>query len=179
MTQDEKDFLLKEYEVLKDEQKSRLNFRDQMIYITLGITGTVFSFTLEYVNYQSVLLILPFVSFILGWTYLVNDNKISEIGTYIQTQLIPQMTNTTSHASWECYHKQTALRGLKKGTQLFVDLMLFCISPMLSILLYFINTGHCSWIYITGSIFEFILLIYLSGLFISISPVCKKKRKTG
>ena len=36
-----------EYEKLKEEQAQRIGFRDQMIYVTLGIFGGVVSFALS------------------------------------------------------------------------------------------------------------------------------------
>lgn len=165
-------FLIKEYEKLKEEQHLRIQFRDQMIFITLGAIGAVFSFVLEKPEYWIVLLVLPFMTFLLGWTYAMNDNKVSEIGDYIREQLIPQLTTTST--TWESYHKSTAFRKLKKTTQLLVDLLIFGVAPFMSIILFFVKSKDYSWYYISAGIVEFALIIYIVILFVFISPLRKK-----
>ena len=67
---------LQEYDKLKDEQTQRIGFRDALIYTTLGAFGALLSFVVtNSLNYYS-LLIVPWICVILGWTYLVNDDKI-------------------------------------------------------------------------------------------------------
>ncbi len=53
-------FLIKEYEKLKDEQHKRIEFRDNMIYLTLAVIGTVFSFALQKPDLNIALLVLTF-----------------------------------------------------------------------------------------------------------------------
>lgn len=168
-------FYFKEYEKLKDEQKARISFRDQMIYISLGVIGATFSFTLQYNNYLIILLILPFICFILGWTYLINDIKISEIGNYIQNKLIPNMIMTEASPidSWENFHKKAPLRLKIKIIQLIIDISMFCGSAFISIILYF-TLNDISTISIIISSIEIILIIFLSYLFISSSPLINK-----
>ena len=79
ISQTEQNFLIKEYEKLKDEQLKRIEFRDHMIYLTLGVVGAIFSFCLEKPEYNIAFLVLPFICTILGWTYFANDRKVSEI----------------------------------------------------------------------------------------------------
>ena len=42
-------------------------------------------------------LLLPWVCLILGWTYLINDEKISAIGKYIRLTLIEKIKECISH----------------------------------------------------------------------------------
>jgi hypothetical protein len=44
-------FLVTEYWKLKDEQHSRIEYRDHMTYLTLGAIGAVFSFAIEKPDY--------------------------------------------------------------------------------------------------------------------------------
>ncbi len=74
---------LQEYSALKEEQKSRIGFRDNLLYVNLAAVGAIFSFALNKPDNKYALLVLPLVSVILGWTYLVNDQKNSAIGQYI------------------------------------------------------------------------------------------------
>lgn len=89
-------FLIMEYEKLKDEQHKHLEFRDHMIYLTLAAIGTVFSFALEKPDLNIALLVLPFLCIVLGWTYLAIDGKISAIGNYIRTCIVPKLTEHNS-----------------------------------------------------------------------------------
>lgn len=83
--------LIKEYEKLRDEQHKRIEFRDHIIFLTLAFIGTVFSFALEKPDLNIALLVLPFLCKVLGWTYLANDEKISAIGNYVRTCLVPKL----------------------------------------------------------------------------------------
>lgn len=178
-SQELKAFYLKEYERLKEEQKARIAFRDQMIYISLGVIGAVFSFTLENNNYSIALLILPFICIVLGWTYLVNDIKISEIGTYICGKLIPNiikeelsdMKNNNTD-TWENYHSDTPHRYMIKIIQLMVDIVVFCCSAMLSIYVFFV-LNDMSIYYILIASFEIISILFLVYLFITNSSIYK------
>jgi hypothetical protein len=73
---------LQEYQTLKAEQTARIGFRDNLLYVTIAVFGGILSFTLANKNYYA-LLIVPWVCLILGWTYLVNDEKISAISLWI------------------------------------------------------------------------------------------------
>lgn len=90
---------LHEYNQLKSEQTARIGFRDNLLYVTLAAQGAIFSFTLLNHNKSDVsyypLLIIPVVCLILGWAYLVNDDKISEIGRYIRYELHEKIVDVT------------------------------------------------------------------------------------
>ena len=95
-------FLL-EYEKLKEEQLKRIEFRDQMIYITLGIFGGILSFALSNKTNLYALLVIPWVCLILGWTYIVNDEKISAIGKYIRLTLTEKVKTQTDYSDTVSY----------------------------------------------------------------------------
>lgn len=165
-------FLIKEYEKLKDEQNKRIEFRDHMIYITLGVIGGVFSFVLEKPEFISALLVLPFVNIILGWTYFMNDQKVTEIGSYVKNVLIPKIDGSKSASmfslipSWEDFHKHSNKRKEKKIIQLILDLMLFCISSVVSICIFFNLNTETNGFHITFIVVELIAIIYLAIHFI-------------
>ena len=140
--------LLEEYKALKSEQLERIKTRDMLLYISLSIFGAIFSYVLfgENSNEKSiVLLAIPTVSFILGWTYVVNDEKISHIGKYIRLELTPKikkLVETTDHKelsifNWENYHRDDSKRIWRKRLQVFVDLVTFVIPPVTSVVIYF------------------------------------------
>jgi len=165
-------FLITEYEKLKDEQKKRIEFRDHMIYITLAAIGGVFTFALEKPEYNYTLLVLPFVCIILGWTFLSNDKKVSDIGDYIVKVIIPKLELLKSDPvislipSWEEYHKDIKGRKTFKIIQLSMDLVLFSISGLLSIIFYLYISCPLTCIEIIVAIAEIMLLLFIMIMFI-------------
>lgn len=140
--------LLEEYKALKSEQLARIKIRDTLLYISLSIFGAIFSYVLfgENSNEKAiVLLTIPTVSFILGWSYVVNDEKVSQIGKYIRLQLTPKLKKlieTTDNKElsifgWEPYHRSDPKRVWRKRLQVSVDLVTFIVPPIASIVIYF------------------------------------------
>lgn len=138
--------MLVEYAQLKSEQSSRVGFRDNLLYATLGSMAAVVAATLSAPGHPSLLLLLPPVSVLLGWTYLVNDEKISAIGRYIRVRLAPELARVTGGAgpvfSWESEHRSDARRPTRKVLQLLVDLTTFCGSPLAAIGVYAASGRH-------------------------------------
>ncbi len=140
--------LLEEYKALKSEQLARIKTRDTLLYISLSIFGAIFSYVLfgESSNDKSiVLLTIPTVSFILGWTYVANDEKISQIGRYIRIDLTPKIQKLipitdnldTTVFGWEPYHRSDPKRRARKILQVSVDLVAFIVPSIVSVVIYF------------------------------------------
>ncbi len=92
-----------------------------------------------------LLLLLPLVCVVLGWTYFVNDQKISAIGTYLGRHLAPSLAASIHRAdqvlTWESVHRCDPLRRLDKSMQLAVDLLIFAVPALLSVVLYWTADG--------------------------------------
>jgi len=119
-----------EYNSLKNEQTQRIGFRDNLLYAMFVAFGGVGSYVLSNDNNLNILLILPWLCFILGWTYVVNDEKISAIGRYLRLELSPKLSHLTDISAgtllnWENSHRQDRYRTSRKITQLIVDLLSF------------------------------------------------------
>ncbi len=174
-------FLIKEFEKLKDEQYKRIEFRDHMIYLTLAAIGAVFSFALEKPDYDIALLVLPFSCIVLGWTYLTNDEKISAIGNYIRTCLVPKLTEHNPYdklsleGHWEDFLKKDKSRKQRKWFQLFIDLSIYCFSGFISIISFYKLHNTVSWYFVLISIGEGILLIFLTYQFIKYADLSTNK----
>jgi 1,4-dihydroxy-2-naphthoate octaprenyltransferase len=171
-----------EYNQLKNEQISRIGFRDNLIYVTLTLFGGILSYALSDTNHYPALLIIPWVCFILGWTYLVNDQKISAIGQYIRLNLSEKIENLIDSKSkkilgWETEHRDDHHRKSRKYTQLIVDLITFCFAGIISLLLFIALTTNLINDYriISICLFETLLLVYL-GYWIIIYADLKKGR---
>ncbi|MFF3394248.1 hypothetical protein ACFYW1_25335 [Streptomyces sp. NPDC002669] len=125
--------LLAEYDRLKEEQKTRIGFRDNLLYFTLAAVTAVVTVTVQS-GQSRLLLSAPAICLILGWTYLVNDEKISTIGYYVRDRLGPRLGELASaHApvfGWEVYHRNVAGRTTRKRLQTAVDLFTYLVLPM-------------------------------------------------
>lgn len=136
--------LLIEYERVKEEQKTRIGFRDNLIYATLASMAGVIAATLNSRGQANLLLLLPPVSVLLGWTYLVNDEKISAAGQYIRTELASQLASlvpemTPPPFGWESFHRSDSRRQVRKVSQLVIDLLTFCVAPVTALIVFWFN----------------------------------------
>ncbi|MES9524576.1 hypothetical protein [Streptomyces capoamus] len=125
--------LLSEYQTLKDEQKTRIGFRDNLLYVTLTVVAAVIAAAAQ-ARQPAMLLALPPVCVVLGWTYLVNDQKISAIGAYVRAELAPRLAVLARAEGgevfrWEAAHRGDARRLSRKIVQCVVDLLAFCVVP--------------------------------------------------
>ncbi|MDQ0598828.1 hypothetical protein QF037_003173 [Streptomyces canus] len=130
--------LLAEYQTLKDEQKTRIGFRDNLLYVTLTVVAAVIAATAQ-AKRPDMLLALPPVCVVLGWTYLVNDEKISAIGRHIRHDVGPKLAQLarSEHAfTWETVHRSDARRRQRKVIQCGIDLLAFCVVPLAGLTVY-------------------------------------------
>ncbi|MFD0308930.1 hypothetical protein [Streptomyces sp. NPDC127119] len=125
--------LLVEYDRIKEEQKTRIGFRDNLLYFTLASSTGVLAIAIQSGQAQ-LLLAVPVICLVLGWTYLVNDEKISAVGCYIRGQLGPRLAELSGAPGavfgWENYHRDDASRTTRKRLQTAVDLFTYLALPM-------------------------------------------------
>jgi hypothetical protein len=82
--------LKSEYEQLKQEQRQRIGFRDNLLFVQLAAVGSIGSWVAIQLAQNApapeveALLLIPWVWVVLGWTYIVNDHAISRIGRYVR-----------------------------------------------------------------------------------------------
>jgi hypothetical protein len=171
---------LNEYLKLKDEQIKRIGFRD--MNIVLVAFGSVISYALGNELIRSyALLALPIVCIVLGWTYVVNDEKISAIGKYVRTDLADKLekllgTEEKSLLRWETAHRTDKYKVLRKGVQLVVDEIVFCVSGLVALYIFW-HVGPEEWVWEIQSLWliELQLLLHLSILIgIQDFPAIKK-----
>ncbi|MFI7409365.1 hypothetical protein ACIBU0_11935 [Streptomyces sp. NPDC049627] len=138
--------LLAEYQTIKDEQKARIGFRDNLLYVTLAAVAAVIAASAQ-AKQASMLLALPPVCVVLGWTYLVNDEKISAIGKYVREDLGPRLAALAEPGGgfqafgWETAHRGDARRGSRKAVQTVVDLAAFCAVPLAALVVFWVDGG--------------------------------------
>jgi hypothetical protein len=138
------DVLLAEYDKLKSEQAQRIGFRDNLLYVTLGLVATVLSIAVSDAANYYALLIVPWVCLILGWTYVVNDEKISAIGRYIRYKLVDRVKEHTGYEDlttlfgWEIAHRDDQHRKRRKIQQLIVDEIAFVVSGIAALIAFWV-----------------------------------------
>ena len=152
-----------EYERIKDEQKTRIGFRDNLLYATFAATAAVLAATVS-ARSQAYLLLMAPISVILGWTYLVNDEKISAIGRYVRNDLAPRLMAVTGDSTpifeWESAHRRDPHRTSRKYSQLVVDLLTFCVTPTIAIAVFWFSSAP-SGALIAASLVEIVLIAIL------------------
>ena len=133
--------LIVEYQTVKDEQKTRIGFRDNLLYVTLTVLAAVIAASAP-AKQPAMLLALPPVCVVLGWTYLVNDEKISAIGAYVRGDLGPRLARLAGAErvfDWEVAHRADARRRSRKVVQCGIDLLAFCVVPFAGLLVYWVS----------------------------------------
>jgi hypothetical protein len=104
---------LAEYQKLKDEQIARIGFRDNLIYATLIAVGGILSYALSNPTNSRAVLVLPLATVALGWTYLINDEKISALGRYVRNNLAQRVGGSISVATEEIFGWERITSGDK------------------------------------------------------------------
>ncbi|MER8011184.1 MULTISPECIES: hypothetical protein [unclassified Streptomyces] len=156
--------LLAEYQTLKDEQKTRIGFRDNLLYVTLTIVAAVIAAAAQ-AKQSAMLLALPPVTVVLGWTYLVNDDKISAIGTYVREDLGPrlaELARTERAFGWETGHRGDPRRRSRKIIQSVIDLLAFCAVPLAGLTVYW-AAGQTTPGLLALSLFEALTVVVLGS----------------
>jgi hypothetical protein len=118
-------------------------------------------------NYYGFFLI-PWVTLILGWTYVVNDEKISSIGRYFRTDLAKQISFELNNRrpeelfGWEGFGRSDTHRIRRKKEQLVINELTFVVSGIGGLVAFFWLAPHINGLLIISSILAVLLLIVLS-----------------
>ncbi|GAA4674319.1 hypothetical protein [Phytohabitans rumicis] len=152
------EILLMEYERLKDEQIQRIGTRDNLIYATLlSLAGLIAA--IVQTGLPHFLLAVPPVCVVLGWTYLVNDEKVSAIGHYVRRVLAPRLRRLVGQPvfGWETAHRADRGRVSRKVGQLAVDMLTF-VAPSVGALVVFVALVGPSVAALVPAALEFVLV---------------------
>lgn len=134
--------LIAEYERLKVEQLARIGVRDNLLYFTLGASAAGGGFALRYE--PTAWFFIPMVGLVLGWTYLANDTKITELGRYVKLELSPRIGRITKQPDvfgWESSSFKVKRRLRRKVLQWLVDLVAFVVPGISAPAAYYLNGG--------------------------------------
>lgn len=130
------DLLRDEIKTLKDEQRDRIRQRDSLIYSVIVAVAAVAGGTR--LAGAGVPLLLPPVTLLLGWTYLINDQMVSAIGAHLRTQLGPRLAELagTEVLLWESTRRIDRRYRQRKTIQLGVDLLAFVAPALVAVVWY-------------------------------------------
>ena len=167
MSVDRFELAKQEYIKLKDEQTKRIGFRDNLLYVNLLLMSGIFSFAFADKNaghwqYHG-LLIAGWVALVLGWTYVVNDEKISAIGRYIRKDLASSLDSRSWETvfPWELAHADDKHRVHRKWEQLIVDEISFPGIGLFSIVFFWMLAPEHGVLTTILGLIEMMLLIVL------------------
>lgn len=159
--------------MLKAEQNLRIAMRDHLLYANLGVVGAVCYFAFSEHGSAHALLVIPWACFILGWTYLSNDEKVSAIREYIGTDLSRRLTPADPEKGghpvfgWEKSHRGGEHRMRYKFTQLAVDITTFVLSGFAALCAYYFSIKEWHWWHYIATAFALAITLVLTKEFIS------------
>jgi hypothetical protein len=161
------DIYLAEYEKLKDEQVARIGFRDNLIYATLIAVGSILSFALSTTTRSEVVLVIPLATVALGWTYLINDEKISALGHYVRTDLTERIGSIVPAPAgdifgWERKSSGDKSRLWRKIVQFVVNEALFVLSGLVAVTTYLVTAQVIPALFWVVVIMEMVFLAVLA-----------------
>jgi VIT1/CCC1 family predicted Fe2+/Mn2+ transporter len=172
---------MREYTALKTEQSARIGFRDNLLYVQLAAVGAVFAFATGKDSYSDSLLVIPWLSIILGWTYVVNDHHVSRLGKYVRKDLHTRMRELfpllpEGIFNWELFHRSDTLstlegsqklaaREIRKPIQFLIDWLTFVASGAVAIVMFFSKSQGVSSLEYSLVVVEASLLVLLSIAF--------------
>lgn len=109
----QREFLITEYEALRDEIVQRVQARQQMWSILLVVAGTFLSVGIQPGIAAWTILLYPVIALFFSVNWLHNDTRIDQLTWYIQHQVEP----TFHTVGWETYRAQTFRRKPRAAAQ--------------------------------------------------------------
>lgn len=183
--------------MLKSVQTERIKLRDQLLYFNLLAIGGLGSIAIKSNPIIEALLILPFITFVLGWTYIANDRKVTQINRYLRIYLrgsiskivgkVPknndcefsdinadyEKKDASRILGWEVFVKLTESRTYRKAIQTAVEIVSFICSGFVSILAFVLlaKTTPVGAYHITAIAVDTLLLLILTIAFIAANRI--------
>jgi chromate transport protein ChrA len=148
------------------------------VYATLAAMGLVLAAGLRATTPAGLLLVLPPVVLVLGWTRIANDVKVTHIAAYLRRELAPRFAVLTGQAAlgWELAHRADRRRNLRMVCQTVADLVLFTGAPLAALVAYWV-TGPWTPPLVVVSVAEAVLVIGLAGVILAYSGVFDQPRR--
>lgn len=120
-----------EYATLKTEQLERIKQRDTFLNLNIVAIGAVTAIAVQGERQASAWLVVPWLSAILGWAYLSNDDKVTAIARHVAASL-PH----TGAATWEAGEKGLLAPRIRHVVDFVVFVLSFVLPTPVAIALY-------------------------------------------
>ncbi len=126
--------IIAEFDKLKEEQVSRIQYRENLYYLTMLVAGGLIAASYGDVRIERSTIVLPIVLFIILTVYNNNDDKITAIGEYIENCLAKNtgqlLGEDMKYFGWEGYHREKSGRALRKFRHFISKIILFVGAPI-------------------------------------------------
>jgi hypothetical protein len=136
--------LLREYEQLKGEQVERIKQRDAFVNLNIVAIGVVAGFLASHSRDSLAWLAVPWIGTAFGWFYVMNDEKVSALQRYFEVELKPRLP--PGSLGWETFdRRKTTLRRTHKVGQLILEVTLFVLPTLVSVVAFWTGRGPQPW----------------------------------
>lgn len=171
---------LAEYSALRDEVLALIKWRDSLVFISLSISGTIYSFVFSQSNsnitnsqthWTGLYLVAP-LSTLVGGLWMVNSWRISRIGNYLKDvtakkiNLILNYAETEKRFSteinvleWESSSQRLKYKWERRTIEWFIYLMTFVVSGILSQILLLKDRYGSLWNRVASLEFPIVYLV--------------------
>jgi hypothetical protein len=154
-----------EYAALKMEQLERVKQRDGFLNLTVVAVALVGAVAVQGPRQAAAWFVIPWVTFILGWAYLSNDDKVSGIAIHLRSHLDPVFLAE----SWEATNKGLLSKTSRRIGEASAYVVAYIIPTPVSLILFDLSgsTGT-RWNHLTISlaVVEVILTGGLAAAFV-------------
>jgi hypothetical protein len=131
-----------ERSALKTEQLERIKQRDNFLNLNIVAVGVVAAVAVQSRPHAAAWLVVPWVTVVLGWAYLSNDDKVTAIGQHVRASLDQQ----TAEESWEASEKGLLPPAVRRVADAVVFLLSFVLPTPVALALYVASrSGTYTW----------------------------------
>jgi hypothetical protein len=164
-----------EYGALKAEQIERIKQRDTFLNLNIIAVGLIGTLAAQARGLGQIWLLIPWVTFILGWAYLINDDKVSAIGAHIRRA----MGRDEASLEWESSEKGFLSAAKRQVGEIAVFLTSFVLptAPALGLFLADIPRGTLGALLLLAAAGELILTVWLAATFLASVVLRRRARR--
>jgi hypothetical protein len=149
--------------MLKTEQLERIKQRDTFLNLNIVALGVVTAIAVQGQKQAAAWLVVPWLTAIMGWAYLSNDDKVTAIARHLKA------TRDTQAAalSWEAGQKGLLPSWVRRLAEVVVFLLSFVLPTPVAITLY-ATTSLATWpvVVLIVVIFEAMITASLCAIYV-------------
>lgn len=127
---------MSDFPSLKAEQIERIKMRDSFVNLSIVSIGIMISAAFaSAVPRVEILLAIPWVAMAFGWSFVLNDVKISRLASYFASNQGPSNSSNSGWEVWRRSYQRSWLESPIIGA--LVQLLIFVCPGLVSIVVYF------------------------------------------